>query len=58
VTVPVNTTATITIPTKTPTAVTESGTPAATAAGVISNTAQAGALVLVVGSGQYVFAAP
>jgi hypothetical protein len=58
VTVPVNTTATITIPTKTPTAVTESGTPAATAAGVISNTAQTGALVLVVGSGQYVFAAP
>ena len=58
VTVPVNTTATITIPTKTPAAVTESGAPVATAAGVISNTAQAGALVLVVGSGQYVFAAP
>jgi hypothetical protein len=58
VTVPVNTTATITIPTKSPASVTESGAPAATAAGVISNTAQAGALVLVVGSGQYTFAAP
>jgi hypothetical protein len=58
VTVPVNTTATITIPTKNPAAVTESGAPAATAAGVISNTAQASALELVVGSGQYVFAAP
>jgi hypothetical protein len=58
VTVPVNTTATITIPTKTPAAVTESSAPAATAAGVISSTTQAGALVLVVGSGQYVFAAP
>jgi alpha-L-rhamnosidase len=58
VTVPVNTTATITIPTKNPAAVTESGAPAATAAGVISNTAQASALELVVGSGQYVFTAP
>ena len=58
VTIPVNTTATITIPTSNPAAVTESGIPAATAPGVISNTAQAGALVLAVGSGQYVFAAP
>jgi hypothetical protein len=58
VTVPVNTTATITIPTSNPAAVTEGGTAAATAPGVISNNAQTGALVLVVGSGQYVFAAP
>jgi hypothetical protein len=56
--VPVNTTATITIPTKNPAGVTESGAPAATAAGVISSTAQASALELVIGSGQYVFAAP
>jgi hypothetical protein len=58
VTVPVNTTATVTIPTANPDAVTESGGPAKTAAGVLSSSAQAGALVLVVGSGQYDFAAP
>jgi hypothetical protein len=58
VAVPVNTTATITIPTSNPAAVTESGAPAATALGVTSSTAQTNALVLVVGSGQYVFAAP
>jgi hypothetical protein len=58
VTVPVNATATITVPTSNPTAVTESGAPAATAPGVTSSTAQANALVLVVGSGQYVFVAP
>jgi hypothetical protein len=34
------------------------GFPATTAPGVTSNTAQAGALVLVVGSGQYVSSAP
>jgi alpha-L-rhamnosidase len=54
----VNATATITIPTSNPAAVTESGAPAATAPGVTSSTAQANALVLVVGSGQYVFTAP
>jgi hypothetical protein len=58
VVVPVNATATITIPTSNPAAVTESGAPAATAPGVTSSTAQTNALVLVVGSGQYVFAAP
>jgi len=58
VTVPVNTTATVTIPTNTPTAVTESGMAATTAPGVISNSTAAGALVLVVGSGQYTFTAP
>jgi hypothetical protein len=58
VTVPVNATATVTIPTSKPVAVTESGAPAATASGVTSSTAQANALVLVVGSGQYVFTAP
>jgi hypothetical protein len=58
VAVPVNATATITIPTSNPTAVTESGAPAATAPGVTSSTAQTNALVLVVGSGQYVFTAP
>jgi hypothetical protein len=58
VTVPVNTTATITIPSSNPAGVTEGGAPAATAPGVLSNTAQADALVLVVGSGQYAFAAP
>jgi hypothetical protein len=58
VTVPVNATATITIPTSNPAAVTESGAPAATAPGVTSSTAQTNALVLVVGSGQYVFTAP
>jgi alpha-L-rhamnosidase len=58
VTVPVNTTATITIPTTAPTAVTEGGAAATTAAGVISNSTAAGALVLVVGSGQYSFTAP
>jgi alpha-L-rhamnosidase len=58
VTVPANTTATITIPTSNPAAVTESGAAAATAPGVISNSVQANALLLVVGSGQYVFVAP
>jgi len=58
VAVPVNATATITIPTSNPAAVTESGAPAATAPGVTSSTAQTNALVLVVGSGQYVFTAP
>ena len=58
VAVPVNATATITIPTSNPAAVTESGAPAATAPGVTSSTAQTNSLVLVVGSGQYVFTAP
>jgi alpha-L-rhamnosidase len=58
VTVPVNTTATVTIPASTPSAVTESGMAATTAPGVISSSSAAGALVLVVGSGQYHFTAP
>jgi hypothetical protein len=58
VTVPVNTTATVTIPTSTPSAVTESGIAATTAPGVISSSSAGGALVLVVGSGQYNFTAP
>jgi alpha-L-rhamnosidase len=58
ITVPPNTNATITLPTSNPAAVTESGSPAATAPGVTSHTEQTGALVLAVGSGQYVFAAP
>jgi hypothetical protein len=58
ITVPVNTTATVIIPTANPSMVTESGSPAATAPGVISSSAQAAALELVVGSGQYTFAAP
>jgi len=58
VTVPVNTTATITIPTANPDAVTEGGGPAKTANGVLSSSSQPGALVLVVGSGQYEFAGP
>ena len=57
VTIPVNTTATVTIPTATPGSVTEDGAPAAKAPGVLSATSSAAALVLVVGSGQYHFAA-
>jgi alpha-L-rhamnosidase len=58
VTVPVNTTATVTIPTARPDAVTESGGPAQSAPGVLSATSSTGAAVLVVGSGQYELAAP
>ena len=58
VTVPVNATATVVIPTSKPANVTEGGGAAATAPGVVSNTAQANSLTLVVGSGQYVFSAP
>jgi alpha-L-rhamnosidase len=58
VAVPPNTTATIYIPAPTPTSVTESGSPAATAPGVLSHTEQPGMLVLEVGSGAYVFTAP
>jgi alpha-L-rhamnosidase len=58
ITVPVNTTATVVIPTSNPAAVTEGGGPAATAPGVVSSNAEAAALWLVVGSGQYTFAAP
>ena len=58
VTVPVNATATVVIPTSKPANVTEDGVAAATAPGVVSNTAQADSLTLVVGSGQYVFSAP
>jgi len=58
VTVPVNTTATVTIPTANPAAVTEGGAPAQGAPGVISASSSASGLVLVLGSGQYQFAAP
>ena len=58
VTVPVNTTATLTIPTTNPSAVTEGGAPAQSAPGVKSANSSASGLVLVLGSGQYRFAAP
>jgi hypothetical protein len=58
VSIPVNTSATIHIPTRMPGAVTEAGAPAASAPGVVSHAEQASELVLVVGSGQYAFAAP
>ncbi|MES1209506.1 MAG: family 78 glycoside hydrolase catalytic domain [Pseudomonadota bacterium] len=58
VTVPVNTTATITIPSTNPAGVTEGGVPATSAAGVTSTSTMAGALVVHVGSGQYSFTAP
>jgi len=58
VTVPVNTAATIQVPTSNPPAVTEAGAPAATARGVVSSSSTAGALVLQVGSGLYTFVAP
>jgi alpha-L-rhamnosidase len=58
VTVPVNTIATVTIPTRTPSAVTEKGLPATSTAGVISSSSLAASLELVVGSGQYDFMAP
>ncbi|MBC8133384.1 MAG: family 78 glycoside hydrolase catalytic domain [Deltaproteobacteria bacterium] len=56
--VPVNTTATIFVPTANPAAVTEGGVPAAMAPGITSTSATTGALMLQVGSGQYTFAAP
>ncbi|MEP6654071.1 MAG: family 78 glycoside hydrolase catalytic domain [Myxococcales bacterium] len=58
VTIPVNTTATVTIPTANPAAVTEGGAPAQSAPGVMSMSSSASALVLVLGSGQYRFVAP
>jgi hypothetical protein len=58
VTVPVNCTATVYVPTSKPAAVTEGGVPASTAPGVLSALEQVNALVLVLGSGEYVFAAP
>jgi hypothetical protein len=58
VTVPVNTTATVYVPTTDPSAVTEGGRPVASVSGIASMPAVAGAAVLVVGSGHYVFAAP
>ena len=58
VTVPVNTMATVTIPTSNPAAVTEGGAPAQGAPGVISANSSPSGLVLVLGSGQYQFAAP
>jgi alpha-L-rhamnosidase len=60
VSVPVNTTATIYVPTASPQAVTEGGRPVtAGASGIVSvDTTAPGAAVLVVGSGQYTFAAP
>lgn len=57
ITVPVSSTATVYIPTSSPATVTEGGAPAATAQGVLSHTEQNGALMLVVGSGDYSFAA-
>jgi hypothetical protein len=48
----------VTIPTSTPATVTESGVAATAAPGVMSSSMSAGALVLVVGSGQYSFLAP
>jgi alpha-L-rhamnosidase len=60
VSVPVNTTATIYVPTASPQAVTEGGRPVtAGASGIVSVDATApGAAVLVVGSGNYTFTAP
>ncbi len=58
VTVPVNTTATVTIPTANAAAVTEGGAPAQGAPGVMSASSAASGLTLVLGSGQYRFAAP
>ena len=58
VSVPVNTTATIYLPTTNPMAVTESGAPVATAPGVTSTSQMTGTLVVQVGSGHYTFAAP
>jgi len=60
VTVPVNTTATVYVPTTStdPAAVTEGGRPVATVPGIVVMPPVAGAAVLVVGSGHYVFAAP
>jgi alpha-L-rhamnosidase len=58
VSIPVNTSATVYIPTSTPGTVTEGGIPAASAPGVVSHSEEANALVLVVGSGQYEFVAP
>ncbi|MES1171844.1 MAG: family 78 glycoside hydrolase catalytic domain [Bacteroidota bacterium] len=58
VSVPVNTTATVYVPTANPAAVTEGGGPAMTAPGVTSSSQTAGALVLQLGSGRYTFVAP
>ena len=56
--VPANTTATVFVPTPNPSAVTESGRPAAQAPGVLSFKVANGAAVCHVGSGRYVFRAP
>ena len=58
VNVPVNTSATIYVPTTNAAAVTESGAPAATAPGVTSSSQMTGMLVLQLGSGHYTFVAP
>jgi alpha-L-rhamnosidase len=55
VTIPPNTTATIHVPAKDAAAVTESGTPAATAAGVKFLRMENGAALYEVGSGTYQF---
>ncbi|MDP9001390.1 MAG: glycoside hydrolase family 78 protein, partial [Myxococcota bacterium] len=57
VSVPVNTSATIYIPTQNPSGVTESGIPLASAPGVTAVRAMTGAIAVDVGSGQYVFSA-
>ena len=58
VAVPVNTTATIYVPTANAAGVTEGGLPVASAPGVTSVSQMAGTVVLQVGSGHYTFAAP
>ena len=58
VSIPPNTTATITLPTANPAGVTEGGMPATSAPGITANTTGTSTLQLVAGSGNYVFMAP
>jgi alpha-L-rhamnosidase len=58
VTVPVNTTATVHVPTTDPAAVLEGGQPVAHVEGITVEAPQPGAAVLTLGSGQYTFEAP
>jgi alpha-L-rhamnosidase len=57
VTIPVNTTATVYVPTRRPTGVTESGRPAGSAPGVTEKTPDDGFAVFEVESGRYRFSA-